>query len=287
MPQPSAFADSIVDFQGIPACRIALPDGSQAHISLQGAQVLSWNPGGKGERIYLSPLASTAPGQALRGGVPVIFPQFAEQGPLPRHGFARTTTWQLEDLRQDLKEGYAAAVFSLVDDEASRALWPHAFRLELSVGISPNRLDMELEVQNTGEDAFEFTAALHSYLNVKEVEESYLTGFGGLAYTDQLTGQQKLEMARERVVEDEIDRIYHQVKLPLLLSEPHRSLAIHMEGFPEVVLWNPWEHKCASLADMPAKGFRNMLCIEAAAVTQPIPLAPGADWWGRQTLVCV
>jgi glucose-6-phosphate 1-epimerase len=30
-----------------------------------------------------------------------------------------------------------------------------------------------------------------------------------------------------------------------------------------------------------------MLCVEPAAVMQPIELAPGENWWGRQTLACL
>ncbi len=279
--------DANTDYKGTPACRLELPDGSTALIALQGAQILSWNPRGRGERLYLSPESLPAPEQPLRGGVPIIFPQFSTQGPLPRHGFARTMLWHLEETRQDLANGYACAVFSLTDNEQTRALWPHAFRAELTVGISAGRLDMELEVQNPGDAPLEFTAALHTYLGVKEVEECHVTGLGGTRYTDQLTGQQQLERNPELTIEDEVDRIYHRVERPLLLSEPQRSLAIHADGFPDVVLWNPWEHKCAAMADMPALGFRRMLCLEAAAITDPVRLEAGEEWWGRQTLVCV
>lgn len=279
--------DAIVDFNGHPAIRLQLADGSTCHIALQGAQVLSWQPRGRGEQLYLSPLARHADNQAVRGGVPIIFPQFAQQGPLPRHGLARTALWQLEAICPDAGEGYSTARFSLTDSPVSQSIWPYPFRLEMTVGISAGRLDMELEVQNTGGSEFSFTAALHTYLRVKEVEECFITGLKGCAFTDHLSGARGWEGAPELCIEDELDRLYHRVNRPLLLSEAQRSLAIHAEGFPDVVLWNPWEHKCAALPDMPDLDFRRMICIEAAAVTEPSTLAAGEEWWGRQTLICV
>lgn len=279
--------DPMIDFNGTPACRLTLPDGSEAVIAERGAQLLSWNPKGKGERIYLSPRADLSQDRPVRGGVPVIFPQFCEMGPLPRHGFARTARWQLEGIRQEPTGAYASATLSLEDDEASRALWPHRFRAEMTLCIGDNRLDMELEVLNKGDAPLAFTAALHTYLQVQELEECHITGLYEAPYTDQVSGQKTRDRAPELSVEDEIDRIYHNLGRPLLLSEAKRSLAIHQEGFPDVVIWNPWEQKCGAMDDLPPTGFRRMLCIEAAAVTQPVQLAPGAEWFGRQTLVCL
>ena len=48
--------------------------------------------------IFLSPKSHFAPGKAIRGGVPLVFPWFAERkGGLPggMHGFARTLPWVL------------------------------------------------------------------------------------------------------------------------------------------------------------------------------------------------
>ena len=55
-------------------------DCASAEISLHGAHVLSWKPAPARECLYLSPNASQAPGAAIRGGIPVIFPQFAGLG---------------------------------------------------------------------------------------------------------------------------------------------------------------------------------------------------------------
>ena len=71
---------------------------------------------------------------------------------------------------------YAIAILQLTDSEETRQLWPHAFTLELSVALSGQRLDMELEVINRGDTSFSFAAALHTYLRVKEVEECSLQG---------------------------------------------------------------------------------------------------------------
>ncbi|MCA0189056.1 MAG: D-hexose-6-phosphate mutarotase, partial [Proteobacteria bacterium] len=100
-------------------------------------------------------------------------------------------------------------------------------------------------------------------------------------------GTLKKETGVGVMIDDEVDRIYHGAPPTLLVREDHRAMGIHSENFPDVVVWNPWEHKCAQLSDMPADGFRRMLCVEAAAVKTPIELAPGAEWWGRQTLVAM
>ena len=73
---------------------------------------------------------------------------------------------------------------------------------------------------------------------------------------------------------------------PQLLQAGNLSLAIQGQGFPDVVVWNPWVDKCATLGDMPADGGRHMLCVEAVA-EQPVVVAAGDEWYGRQTLVAV
>ena len=47
-----------------------------------------------GDLLYVSPV-SVAGTQAVRVGKPVLFPQFADRGPLKKHGFARDLPWQL------------------------------------------------------------------------------------------------------------------------------------------------------------------------------------------------
>lgn len=275
-----------LSFQGQPALRLATPDGASAVVSLCGAQVLSWIPAAGEERLYLSPEAVLDGSAPIRGGVPVCFPQFAGLGALPKHGFLRTARWEAADQR--CGDAYAIATFRITDSAETRALWPHPFAAELTVAIDGDRLDIEFEVENPSDAPFSFTAALHTYLRVREVELARLEGLHGTEYRDSANGDRVvLERGEAVIVEAETDRIYRNATRPLLLRDGGRSVAIQAQGFPDVVVWNPWETRCAQLSDMPAKGFRHMLCVEAAAVHTPIELAPGANWFGRQTLVAL
>ncbi|MBV8604942.1 MAG: D-hexose-6-phosphate mutarotase [Pelomonas sp.] len=261
------------------------PDGARARIALHGAHLLSWAPAGAGEQLYLSPRSESGPGQAIRGGVPVIFPQFAARGPLPRHGFARTRAWQL--VAQEQGRDDALAVLRLVDDAATRAVWPQAFELELSVRVSGATLEIELACENRGDAAFAFTAALHSYFSVSELGNCTVEGLEGLEYEDSAAGG-AVQRQREMLLlpgAAGLDRIYRGVGArAIVLGDDLRRLAIAQQGFDDAVVWNPGEAGGAKIADMPAEDWRRMLCVEAATVARPVTLAPGESWAGLQSI---
>jgi glucose-6-phosphate 1-epimerase len=53
------------------------------------------------------------------------------------------------------------------------------------------------------------------------------------------------------------------------------------------VVWNPGAAVGDGLADVEPGGWRRFLCVEAAAVTRPVAVAPGARWTGRQRFEAV
>lgn len=274
------------DFHGQPAITLRTSGGARAIVSQFGAQVLSWVPARGDERLYLSPLACFDGSSAIRGGIPVCFPQFSALGRLPRHGLVRTRRWEVSAQRSG--DGFALATLRLEEDEAGFALWPNRFATELTIVLEDHRLDVELEVENTGHAPFAFTAALHTYLRVREVENARLEGLYGHDYRDAAVHDRiQRDTGDGLAVESETDRVYHDVQRPLLLRDSGRSLGIHAQGFPDVVVWNPWEARCAELPDMPANGFRHMLCVEAAAARHKIELDAGEEWSGRQTLIAL
>lgn len=270
-----------------PTVLLTSPDGAEARLSLEGGHVLSWMPAGAGEQLYLSPRSEFVPGKAIRGGVPVCFPQFAERGPLPKHGFVRTMLWEL--VSQEQGKDDALAVLRLRDTDATRAIWPHAFELELSVRVSGRVLDIELACENTGDTPLSFTTALHTYLRVRDLDAVSVEGLSGLRYFDSVKQAEALQrmdllLTGEKGVLD-LDRIYFGVKeRPLVVTEDRRQLVITQQGFDDAVVWNPGPERCAKLADMPAEGWSEMLCVEAATVGIPVQLPPGETWVGRQSL---
>jgi glucose-6-phosphate 1-epimerase len=261
-------------------------DGAVAEVHADGAHVTSWRPAPDGEeRLFLSARTELREGAAIRGGIPVIFPQFAAEGPLPRHGFARTTRWALEMVGQ-LDDGSAYARFMLRDSAATRAIWPASFAARLTACVNGRRLVTRLSVENTGDAPIRFTAALHTYVRVGDIHDVALEGLQGRRFRESAApGVLRVDESPALRPEGEVDRVYVGVEHPLLLREPTRALAIEASGFPDVIVWNPGAEKAAALKDMEPGGERHMLCVEAGAVQQPVTVAPGAEWHGEQTLV--
>ena len=286
-------ADSQVleSFSGLPSVTLTTADSSRAVVLLHGGHVVSWCPSGRGEQLYLSPKSKFQAGSAVRGGVPVIFPQFAERGPGVRHGFARTQEWRVVEVESGSDRAHA--VLQLDSTAATRALWPHDFALELRVQIQGTELELTLSCRNPGTEALEFSSALHTYLAVSDVRHACVSGLQGLEFWDSVRGEPGQVHSAPLRITGEVDRIYAGVSGAIELVEGKvedrrgsqtRSLRLEQQGFEDAVVWNPGPEKCASLGDMPADGFLRMLCIEAAQVGRLVTLAPGEEWQGRQIL---
>ncbi len=284
-------------FKGQPAVHLSTADGDRATVLLQGGHVVSWVPAGGNERLYLSDLSAYGAGNPVRGGVPVIFPQFNQRGPdfsLPRHGFARTRPWEVAPQDSVVGGGAGSAggavqpaevTLRLTDDSETRALWPNGFSLTLTVGLAAGRLELTLAVVNQGGVPFSFTAALHTYLRVADIRQAGLFGLQGVRYLDTVTGIGTVGSESPLTFDRETDRIYYEVAEALALRTPEAALEVTMDGFRDVVVWNPWAERCAALPDMPDDDYLRMLCIEAAVIDKPVSLQAGETWTGRQTLV--
>ena len=211
------------------------------------------------------------------------FPQFSEEGPLPRHGFARTSLWTHAALEHDT-DGSVIASFILADTPATNAIWPAAFLATLTVRLGGAQLAVSLSVDNAGTDPFTFTAALHTYLRVHDVRNVQLLGLHGGRYRESAAGNVKFDADEVMRVGGEIDRVYIDAPSRLTLREPQRDLIVAAEGFPDVVIWNPGVERAAALNDMEPGGEGRMLCVEAAVVQTPVTLEHGRRWSGSQTL---
>jgi glucose-6-phosphate 1-epimerase len=267
-----------------PLVSIRSDDGATAEIRRHGAHVTSWRPAPDGEeRLYLSGTSEFSAGAAIRGGVPVIFPQFGPNGPLQQHGFARRTTWGMGGIGR-ASNGMAEADFVLRDSPDTQAVWNGAFMAVVTVRIVADQLAITFAVENLGEAAFDFTAALHTYFRVSDVDDVIITGLQGGRY--RVPGDLTLiEDAEECVrVGDYLERIYVEAPQRIEMHEGSRTMLIASEGFPDAVLWNPGPKRAAAVPDIEPGGERKFVCIEAAVVQTPVTLGPRRRWTGTQTL---
>jgi len=157
--------------------------------------------------------------------------------------------------------------------------------VKLRVSIDASSLEASLTIRNPGAEAFSFTAALHSYLAVNNVEHAAILGLHGFPYID--------KTARRAIVHDsepaltitaETDRIYTDAPESVELVEGDSRLRIDATGFPDVVIWNPWSEVARTIADMRDDDYKRFICVEAAAAVNPITLLPGESWNGAQRL---
>jgi glucose-6-phosphate 1-epimerase len=256
-------------FGQLPALLLRAPDGAEATITLYGAHLVSWKPAlGAGaapqERMFMSSLSALDGSRAIRGGVPVIFPQFAERGEGMRHGFARVSTWRVLDSGD--RDGAAFALLGLNQDELSpqaSSAWAYAFELALRVSVQGANLAMTLEVRNTGTHPFSFSSALHTYHLVEDVEAVRIDGVQPetLALTDKL------------------DQVFERIAGTITFDNGADKLLLQQSGFTDAVVWNPGAADAAALSDLEDEEYRRFVCIEPALL-QPQILEPGGSWKG-------
>ena len=250
-------------------------DGDTAEVALVGAQVLRWLQRGE-DVLWTAGAPKHEDGQPVRGGVPLVFPWFGdhpENPKLPAHGFARNRTWRLVHAN-DTPE----VVLELTDDEATRALWPHAFRLRLSVLLSA-KLRLGLTVENSGDAPFRGEEALHTYFAVGDVQQASVHGLEGTPSTEQAA---EPEAKRDRKAplrfRAEPDRICQRVPGRIELHAPalSRTIALQTLGAGSAIVWNPWPKKAATLSQMVDGDWQRFCCIESANVRDAaLELAPG------------
>ncbi|MGJ7442209.1 D-hexose-6-phosphate mutarotase [Aquipuribacter sp. MA13-6] len=260
-------------------------DGAQVRFCAHGGHVLGWVPAGGVERLWLSRATGCGPGTAVRGGVPVIWPQFAERGGGPRHGIARDRAWTVlgeGDPGGGPGDGRARVRLELRSDAATRVLLPHPFTLTLDVEASGAELVMTLVARNDGVDPFDFTAAMHTYLAVSSTAVARVSGLAGLvAVHNDGSGTTTLP-AEPLAVGGPVDLAVTGVAGEVTVTDPVLGdVVLDADGFDSRVVWNPGPDQV--LGDVHDGGAAQFVCLEPAQL-EPVRLAPGASWSGTQWL---
>jgi len=267
-------------------------DDIKAEVSLFGATVLSFKIKGK-EVLFVSEKAIFDHSKPIRGGIPIVFPQFGTgNGELPSHGFARTSKWKL------VFESSHKVILRLTwEDDLSSKVWKYPFALEYTVEVSEangGSLITSLRIRNTGNvghEPFEFHCLQHTYLAVPDVSKLSVHGLGkGSTFINQLAKGEVQKLEGESLqIDREVDAIFHgtadkseqEVQADMgdgTKVSVKRSYVVAAKPVAcDVVVWNPWIEKSKKMADFGDDEYQRMICIEPGNVSRKDTLRGGED----------
>jgi glucose-6-phosphate 1-epimerase len=260
--------------------RITTPACS-GELYLQGAHITAWQPANEQPMLFLSKKSAFAPGKAIRGGIPIIFPWFGPRTATPEsprtdgpsHGFARTQPWRLDFGAYAAEELHLS--LSLEPTELSRSLGFDNFLVACQITFG-RELRLRLSVANDGKEPLHFEEALHTYLHVGNVEQVRVHGLYESEYLDKTDNfVRKGQTEPVLTLTGPTDRPYLNTTSPIVVDDPalHRRITVTKANSKTTVVWNPWAN--AGLPDMADDGWRQMLCVESAnAVENALRLQP-------------
>jgi glucose-6-phosphate 1-epimerase len=273
--------DFVETEHGLVKAAISL-DGVMGELCLQGAQVTAWRPSGERPVLFTSPNSAFAPGRAIRGGVPVVFPWFGASRhtpTAPQHGFARTATWHLDGV-ETLGGGSLTLTLSLGDGDVGSPFWPERFSATYIVTFAQT-LSLRLAVQNRATHPIVFEEALHNYLAISDVAEIAISGLTGTTYIDKTdAARRKLQIADLVTITAETDRVYLDTPGQCVVEDRRwrRRVVIEKDGAASSVVWNPWAEKATAMVDLGDPAWRGMVCVETGNIADnEVRLAADAE----------
>ena len=102
---------------GLDCVKLTHSSGASALVYVYGAHLASWQTSDGDEQLFVSSTAEYGGGKAIRGGVPICWPQFAGRGSGPKHGVCRNSAeWQVV---RTSSEPYPCVAMS-----KTRSVWP-------------------------------------------------------------------------------------------------------------------------------------------------------------------
>ena len=194
---------------------------------------------------------------AIRGGIPVCWPRFAEEeinNHFPRHGFARLSNWNLQNISVD--ENKIETKLSLIPDSK--------YNLDVYANLSikiTDKLEYSLETINNSNKEFKFSEALYAYFNVGDRDNTIIKGLSKHQYKNALDGK-FYTLEKDLQITDEFDGAFinHTNNIEIIDPLFKRIITLSKKGSNSTIVWNPNK----DLAEMNTDQYKNFICVEPA-----------------------
>ena len=250
---------------------------ARAVIALQGAHVMSFQPKGQREMLWISPKTLFESGKPIRGGIPLCLPWFGphSEDKTWLHGFARTRQWTLVG-SNTLADGATRLVLELSGDATLCALWPHDFLFHLEIVVGKT-LRLEMTVENRGQAPAPLAFAFHTYFAVPDVAQAVISGLEGTSFIDKTDNLARKTQQGEFTISAMTDRVYLDVPAKQRIKSEDGAITIESPSRCAIV-WNAW-HNDKNIGDIGEGNHVGYVCVERGdAADHAVTLAPGAPY---------
>jgi len=177
-----------------------------------------------------------------------------------------------------LSDGATRIGLVLMQNEQTRAQFPHACRLEIRLTIG-ERLQVKLITTNLDTEPLTIGEALHTYFRIGDIGQARVLGLEGCAYVDKVAGGMRRRQEGPITFSGETDWVYVDTEARCVIEDPvlARRIVIDKTGSRSTVVWTPWQEKADRMDDLgPDDGWRRMLCVESGnALDNVVSIAPG------------
>ena len=276
--------------------------GASAQVHPCGATICSFKTSSQRELLFLSREAKLDGSKAIRGGIPLVFPQFGQPDKsYPQHGFLRDNTWEVDESSKYDNEDAAGLDFVLTLDKVVKSrggVWDVGTDLDckviLSIKIEPSQMTNVLTISNTSGLDFHFQTLFHTYFKVHGSQamdnpSCNVTGLEGYAVSDKITNEDYTLGSNPVHIDGNVDRVYtpptgkngvdvviatgEGTKVQLTASGTVNGSDVAVSA----VVWNPHQEKAKAMIDFGDDEYFDMICVEPGILSNHPNLSGSND----------
>jgi glucose-6-phosphate 1-epimerase len=241
------------------------------HQSL-GAQVLIYQ-----DFFYLSPVVLDFR-LPRRGGVTILFPQFADRGELTKHGLVRGIKWEM--VSHDLNGLSEHLSYELNINPNNFGDWPHAANLRLDVVAEVKSITFSLTIKNLGDGSFTWTGGLHPYIKIENLLNVKIEGLKGSKVGNKYKPDQNHQLNHFLSFDGQPFESFFLSSSDLVIHEDHKTVHLSSTGFSEWMIWNPGQSGVKDFLDVPKNDWFKFICIEPVIAHHPQLIEGGRQFTG-------